>query len=115
MVDNVTPFPAQTLPEWIIGPFEENRVVLDGRLIPKLTAHRREDGSVVLHLDHRFGLDCADDGIAYVTACFVANAMAIGAGYPCFTADDKFKPFASRCTPLGDGPFAPRNSDGEGQ
>lgn len=100
--DNVTPFPEPPgLPEWILPPMEVRHIVLEGRLIPKLTAYKREDGSVSLTLDGRYGLDCADDGIAYVTACFVANAMAIGAGFACFTADDKFKPFAPFCNRIG--------------
>lgn len=99
--DNVTPFPQPTLPEWILPPMEVRNIVLDGRLIPKLTAYKRADGSVSLTLDGRYGLDCADEGIAYVTACFVANALAIGGGWPCYTADDKFKPFAPKCMQLG--------------
>lgn len=100
--DNVTAFPTPKLVEWIVGPFEEYRVVLEGRKIPRLTAQRHEDGRVTLILDGRFGLDCANNEIAYSTADFVATALAIGQGYPCYTAETKKRPFAPKCMQIGD-------------
>lgn len=81
---------------FMIGPFEEYRVQIEGRIIPRLTCYR-EGGKVWLLLDHKFGLECEDDGVAYRTASFVANALAIGEGYSSLSAETKARPFA----PLG--------------
>lgn len=61
----------------------EGRVVVDGYLVPHLSAITQADGQIALCLDRRFLL------IAPREECdrwiwFVANAMAIGAGYSCF-------------------------------
>ncbi len=95
--DNVVQLPPLTEPpEWIIGPFESWRVVIDGRMIPRLNAFRQTDGRVTLILDGRFLLDLPSDGIARRVADFVANALAIGAGYPWMGADGKEMPFAPK-------------------
>jgi hypothetical protein len=96
MTDNIVKLPDPPKPpEWMIGPFEEWRVVIEGREIPKLQARKFESrpGTVSFLLDHRFGLDVPEE-LAYQVAWYVANAMAIGAGYAYLGADEKFKPFA---------------------
>lgn len=85
-------------PDFIIGPFEENRVVLEGKLIPKLTAQREGD-NISLCLDNRLSIAVPKEA-AYDVAWLVANAMAIGAGYPCFTADRKTEAFAPGCSEI---------------
>ena len=91
--DNVVKMPdPPKRPDWIVGPFEEWRVIIEGREIPRLQARRGTDGMVHFPLDHRFGLDVPEE-LAYPVACYVANAMAIGAGYAWHGADEKYKPF----------------------
>ena len=85
-------------PEFIIGPFEEYRVVIEGRLIPKLTAFREGD-DICLVLDNRLSISVPKSR-AYDIAWLVANALAIGAGYACITSDEKIKPFAPNCGEL---------------
>lgn len=98
--DNVVQLPPPTsAPDFLIGPFEEYRVVLEGKLIPNLTAFREGD-SICLVLDRRLSISVPKDR-AYDVAWLVANALAIGAGYPCFTADRKTEAFASNCIALG--------------
>ena len=97
MTDNVIKPNFSEKPEWIIGPFyPENRVVLDGFVIPKLTANRHQDGSVTIILDRRFGFDFPDDDSAYQAALGMAHAMAIGAGFASFRHGDRPAPFASK-------------------
>ncbi len=69
-----------------------NAVVIEGRLIPKLTM-RETDTEVVFVLDGRlaYGFPKA---LAHHAAHFAATAMAIGGGYACITADEKLKAFA---------------------
>lgn len=87
--------------EWILGPFlEEYKVVLDGRAIPRLTARRNADGSVMIVLDGRMGFDFPDNDSAFQAALLAANAMAIGAGYPSFLADNKEQPFAPKISKI---------------
>lgn len=67
-----------------IGPFvEEWRVTVDGYKVPNMTAIVREDGNVMLSLDHRFLIEGTPEECAK-WLWFVTNAMAIGAGYSCF-------------------------------
>lgn len=67
-----------------IGPFvEEWKVSLDGYEVPNLTAIVREDGNVMLSLDHRYGMEGTPEECAK-WIWFVATAMAIGAGYSSF-------------------------------
>lgn len=89
----VVDFPHQATPKFLVGPFEEWRVQIEGRIIPRLTG-RREGDKVWLVLDGRLGLECADEGVAYQTAHFVANALAIGEGYSHLGAENKDRPFA---------------------
>ena len=85
-------------PEWITDPFSASRVVIEGRLIPNLTA-RRDGDSVTLVVDDRLSVTIPSD-VAYQVAWLVANAMAIGAGYPSLSAETKDRPFAPQARGL---------------
>ncbi len=87
--------PLRRDPDWITGPFTEHRVVIDGRMIPSMTA-RREGDRVSLILDDRLSITVPAD-IGYQVAAFAANAMAIGAGYSHSGATTRERPFASEC------------------
>jgi len=89
----IVEFPSMKPPSFLVGPFQEWRVQIDGRIIPRLTGFREGD-RVWLVLDRRFGLECANESIAYQTAAFVANALAIGEGYSNYGAEAKGQPFA---------------------
>lgn len=65
-----------------IGPFEQYAVTVDGYRVPMLQAHMQKGGKVLLTLDHRYGLDL-DLQTAQFVVPFVANAMAVAAGYSC--------------------------------
>lgn len=96
MSDNITEFPREPRRELFIGPFEEWRVVLDGRVIPLLTGRRQENGRIWLMLDHRFAGEFEEDA-AWQAAGLIANALAIGQGYSSYNATSRDQPFA----PLG--------------
>lgn len=98
----VLEFPSQATPEFIFGPFTENRVVIDGRNIPKLSGRKIGDDQVELVVDGRFSATFKTES-AYQAAWLIANAMAIGAGYPSMNADSKDQPFAPKVFMLGDG------------
>lgn len=70
-------------------------VIVDGRAIPRLRMLRKGD-MVSFTLDGRFGLDVPKEHATSV-AWFVANAMAIGEGYPWLGAESKSRPFAPKC------------------
>jgi hypothetical protein len=73
-------------------------VIIEGRAIPKLLMLRRGD-TVNFTLDGRFGLEVPKEH-AIPVAHFIANAMAIGAGYPWHGADSNSRPFATPCIPI---------------
>jgi hypothetical protein len=96
MTDNVTPFPAPTeQPPLLIGPFEEWRVQVEGRIIPRLTGFRDGD-KIALVVDGRFSASFSEPD-ARQAAWLIAQALAIGAGYPWVGATSREMPFA----PLG--------------
>lgn len=65
-----------------VGPFETQRIVVDGYEVPSLTGMLK-DGRWHFTFDNRFGLDVPEiDGLA--VAVFIANVMAVSAGYSCF-------------------------------
>ena len=103
MTDNVTHFPKapEKQIEFLVGPFEEHRVMVDGRCVPKLTGHREADGKVWLTVDHRLTAYFSSDEDAYQAAVLAANAMAIGAGYSHAGAESKDMPFAPRMNCIG--------------
>jgi hypothetical protein len=78
-----------------IGPFVEQwAVTLDGYRVPKMSAIVREDGNIMLSLDHRYLIEGTPEECAK-WLWFVATAMAIGAGYSCFgdNSTKDFNPF----------------------
>jgi hypothetical protein len=67
-----------------IGPFHQVwKVSLDGYRLPNVTAIPQENGNLALCLDERFLIEGTPEECAK-WLWFVANAMAIGAGYSCF-------------------------------
>ncbi len=77
-------------------------VFWEGRLVPKLTAYDRGE-RIEFILDGRMSWEFPREQ-AFDALGFMANAMALGAGYPCFTADHKVEAFAVKVMQLGDIP-----------
>ena len=74
-----------------------NDIFLDGHIVPNMVMHDKGE-TVELVLDGRM-IYIFPREIAYLAAHFAANAMAIGAGHPCFSAPHKTgKPFATPIT-----------------
>lgn len=85
-----------------IGPFEASRVVVDGYRVPLLEAHEEQGGRMLLTLDSRYGLEI-DIQTAERVVPWVANAIAIAAGFSCHgEAGIPLHPYkARRLTGLG--------------
>jgi hypothetical protein len=93
MDDSVVEFPKPPEPpEILVGPFQEWRVVVDGKMIPRLTGFHDGD-KIALVLDNRFSAYFPKE-YALQVAWLIANALAIGEGYSNFKADTKDMPFA---------------------
>lgn len=100
MPDNIVNFPdTPARPDMLIGPFQEYRVIVDGRLMPLLTGFREGD-KVWLVVDHRFACGPFSEEEANQAARLAGQAMAITAGYPHLGADSKSQPFASQCSSI---------------
>jgi hypothetical protein len=67
------------------GPFAlpEYRLTVGGYKVPYIMGKKNKDGTWFLSLDGRFGIDTTEEEISK-WIWFVANAMAIAAGYSCF-------------------------------
>lgn len=95
-MSNVIPMPdGSHLVAAMKGPEQSGlSVIIEERVVPNL-AMRETATDVVFVLDGRltFGFPKA---IAHQAAAFAANAMAIGAGFPCFAADHKCEAFAPK-------------------
>ncbi len=77
----------------IFGPTcSGHSVFWEGRLVPHLHAYDRGD-KIEFLLDGRMSWEFPRSE-AFNALSFMANAMAVGAGYPCFTADKKREGFA---------------------
>lgn len=78
-----------------VGPFQpEHRVIVEGRCIPHLSAIPINDGaSILLSLDHRFIIEGTPEEVAK-WAHFIANAMAVAAGFSHLGAEKKYEIFA---------------------
>lgn len=76
-------------------------VQVEGRAIPRLAIHRLGDDQVTFILDERFAIDVPNE-VAHRVAWMVANALAIGEGYPSLNATEKSRPFAPEVRFLGD-------------
>lgn len=80
-------------PDLLVGPFQEWRVQVDGRIIPRLTGFRDGD-KIALVVDRRFSASFLEDD-ARQAAWLIAQAMAIGEGYSYLGAPNKERPFAT--------------------
>jgi hypothetical protein len=84
-------------PDWIVGPFTSYHCIIEGRVIPQLTAVRCPNGNVVLTVDNRFSSEVPGDK-AYEIAWLIVQALAVGAGYSHLGAENKEQPFAAMCS-----------------
>lgn len=79
-----------------VGPFQEyHHVTVDGYKVPRLLwfpAKGANDGTGMLVLDERFGVECSEDEVQK-WAWIIANAMAIGNG---------FSSFGENCVPMNE-------------
>ncbi len=103
-MDNIVDFPKTETPELLIGPFQEYRVSVEGRIIPHLTGNPKgeRDGEVMLVVDNRFGISIPVE-IAYQVAWLVAQGMAVASGYSSLNAESKEMPFAPKGMSIGPG------------
>lgn len=98
-MDNVTQFPTPPdEPDFLIGPFETWHVVVEGHIIPRLTGYRNED-RITLVVDGRFSASFIEPD-ARQAAWLIAQALAIGEGYPWLGAPSKERPFAPTGMPI---------------
>lgn len=96
---SVVNFPAAAKPiDPLVGPFQEWRVQVDGRIIPRLTGFYDGD-KIALVVDKRFSASFAKEDV-YQAAWLIAQAMAIGEGYSHLGAMNKDMPFAPIGTQL---------------
>ena len=97
--------PKEPKAELLVGPFEEYRVVVDGRFVPNLTAFPDKEfgDGISLVVDHRFSVWVEKERAPDI-AWIIAQAMAVTAGYPHFAADEKSSPFARIAARLSDLP-----------
>jgi hypothetical protein len=74
---------AETGPKVAVAylPFGGDTIVCDGHLVPYIKAHPSKE-RVSFVLDGRFGID-VPPSLADQFVAFVANAMAVAAGYSC--------------------------------
>ena len=99
--DNVVQFPPTSKrPDLLVGPFEEWRVQVEGRIIPRLTGFRDGD-KIALVVDRRFSASFATDE-AYSAAWLISQALAIADGFTHLGAEAKNGPFAPLGMQIGD-------------
>jgi hypothetical protein len=99
-MDNVIQIPEREKPEdLLIGPFEEWRVQVEGRIIPRLTGFKDGD-KIALVLDGRWSASFNEED-ARQAAWLIANALAIGEGYAFLGSANKDQPFAPMGIGLG--------------
>lgn len=103
MTDNIADFPKAASEGWHFPYHEADRVIIEGREIPRLRAINDGD-EVSLILDGRFSIN-VPQAYGSRVAWLVANALAIGAGYPFLGATSKEQPFAPVCTGLSEIPI----------
>ena len=81
-------------PPFLMEPFLDYRpVVLEGRVIPRLTGHQVTESETEIILDGRFGATFPND-LAYQAAWLIANALAIGQGFAYLSSETVDRPFA---------------------
>ena len=79
-------------PSLLVGPFQEWRVVVEGRSIPRLTGFH-DGNKIALVVDGRYSASFSEAD-ARCAAWLIAQALAIGAGYSNLAAETKDRPFA---------------------
>ena len=67
--------------------------VVEGKEIPQLMVYERVEKEITILLDRRFAIDVPRE-ISHSVCWMIANALAIGEGYPFLGAKTKDKPFA---------------------
>ena len=72
-----------------------NKVVVEGRQIPKLSCVTLDNGDIELYLDDRFSSVFPKE-YAHLAAWLIAHALAIGEGYSHLGAENKDKCFAPK-------------------
>jgi hypothetical protein len=91
---DIIDMPKGTLTGLLVGPFEQWRVMVDGRVIPRLTGRKNGD-RIDLIVDGRFSASFSESD-ARQAAWLIAQAMAIGEGYSHLGAESKDRPFAPK-------------------
>lgn len=76
----------------LLSPHDAHGLVIDGRLIPRMHVATTGDRCTLV-LDGRFACDGTPDEVAR-WARMVAQALAVGAGYPHLGADAPVRPFS---------------------
>ena len=88
----IVQFPPSGQPPSVVGPaFSGHRVIVDGRVIPRMKCHQHGE-EITLVLDGRFSI-VVRAAEAHNIAWMIANALAIGAGYSHMGADAPGRPF----------------------
>lgn len=89
-----------------LGPLEPTyQPLVNGRRVPYLTlrpVQNDPDGEWALSLDNRFVIVGSDLEVRKWVR-FIADAMAVAAGYPCFGTDKRSNPFNVRVFGLSSG------------
>lgn len=98
MTENIVQFPEDKPPKFMIGPMTSWPVVIEGRLIPGLTAWEEGDKTFVCVAD-RMAISVPNVN-AYDVCYIVAQALAVGAGYNDAGAETKDRPFARMCAEI---------------
>lgn len=98
-MSDVLDFPKIAQEPWHYPYHEADRVIIEGRQIPKLTAMADGD-HVLIILDGRLSIS-VPQALGRQVAWLAANALAIGAGYSHLGAESKGTPFAPVVIGLG--------------
>jgi hypothetical protein len=72
-----------------IGPFiDKYKLLVEGCIVPYLTATKNNNGDWNLTLDERYGITATEEEVGK-WLWFLAYAMAVAAGYTCFGENSK--------------------------
>lgn len=90
-----------------IGPFQpEHRISCGGYRVPHITAFPQANGAIALCLDGRFSKEVSQEE-AKQWIWFLANAMAVAAGYSCFGSNSRKEPNPFKVQMVGITTFQP--------
>jgi pentose-5-phosphate-3-epimerase len=70
----------------LLGPFTSHEVIVNGRMVPHLTASPMNGGMIAVTLDGRYDLHLTVEEADKVIP-FLADCIAVGAGYTCHPAE----------------------------